>query len=105
MMQDITQLPWMYREDDDLFEVYPSDEAMGGPANEGAVWAPICREIYKEEDAALIVRACNNHRALLEIAKEVQSAIGRLAEQGQAGQAFNALLLKINAAIANAEKE
>ena len=56
-------------------------------------------------NAAFIVRACNNHQALLEIAKEVQSALGRLAEQGLAGQAFNALLSKINTAIANDEKE
>ena len=51
------------------------------------------------------VRAFNNHQALLEITKEVQSALGRLAEQGLDGQAFNALLSKINAAIVNDEKE
>ena len=99
------QLPWMYREDDDLFEVYPSDEAMGGPANEGAVWAPICREIYKEEDAAFIVRACNNHKALLQALNnfvEEQIDYMTINHLGDPEKQHNIKLART--AIANAEK-
>ena len=111
MMQDITQLPWMYREDDDLFEVYPSDEAMGGPANEGAVWAPICREIYKEEDAALIVRAFNNHEALMDalikIAAFTDTGANAFLDRTGSYSCFDepGSVEIARAAIANAEKE
>lgn len=41
--------------------------------------------------------------ALLLLAKNMQAALGRLAQQGVAGPAFSAILTEVNAAIAKAE--
>lgn len=66
---------------------------------------PPTRDTSGRDDVCDDVPACLIEAApdLLCLAKKMQAALGRLAQQGMAGTEFNALLKEVNSAIAKAE--